>query len=53
MNGIGDRCAEYGYGGVANSRHIDFVKGANITRFNKVTDAMQPTASFSRFFQHV
>ena len=27
----GDRCADYG--GVASSKHIDYVKGANIARF--------------------
>ncbi len=38
MKGIHDRCAEYG--GVAGSKHIDYVKGANIAGFKKVADAM-------------
>jgi glutamate dehydrogenase (NADP+) len=38
MNGIHHRCAEYG--GVAGSKHIDYVKGANIAGFKKVADAM-------------
>jgi glutamate dehydrogenase (NADP+) len=38
MNGIHDRCAEYG--GVASGKHIDYVKGANIAGFKKVADAM-------------
>ncbi len=38
MKGIHDRCAEYG--NVAGSKHIDYVKGANIAGFKKVADAM-------------
>jgi glutamate dehydrogenase (NADP+) len=38
MNDIYPRCAEYG--GVAGSKHIDYVKGANIAGFKKVADAM-------------
>jgi glutamate dehydrogenase (NADP+) len=38
MKGIHDRCAEYG--AVAGSKHIDYVKGANIAGFKKVADAM-------------
>jgi glutamate dehydrogenase (NADP+) len=38
MNGIHERCAEYG--GRAGSDHIDYVRGANIAGFKKVADAM-------------
>lgn len=38
MLGIHNRCAEYG--GKAGSKHIDYVKGANIAGFKKVADAM-------------
>ncbi|TAK98907.1 MAG: NADP-specific glutamate dehydrogenase [Rhodospirillaceae bacterium] len=38
MQGIHDRCAEYG--GAAGSKYIDYVKGANIAGFKKVADAM-------------
>jgi glutamate dehydrogenase (NADP+) len=38
MDGIHDRCAEYG--GKAGSDHIDYVRGANIAGFKKVADAM-------------
>lgn len=38
MKGIHDRSAEFG--GVAGSKHIDYVKGANIAGFKKVADAM-------------
>jgi glutamate dehydrogenase (NADP+) len=36
--GIHERCVEHG--GVAGSRHIDYVRGANIAGFKKVADAM-------------
>jgi len=38
MRGIHDRCVEYG--GVAGSKDVDYVKGANIAGFVKVADAM-------------
>ena len=38
MMGIHNRCAEYG--GKAGSKHIDYVRGANIAGFKKVADAM-------------
>jgi len=38
MAGIHSRCAEYG--GKAGTKHIDYVKGANIAGFKKVADAM-------------
>lgn len=38
MQGIHDRCVQYG--GTADSKHIDYVKGANIAGFKKVADAM-------------
>ena len=38
MKGIHDRCVEHG--GIAGSKHIDYVKGANIAGFVKVADAM-------------
>jgi glutamate dehydrogenase (NADP+) len=38
MNGIHERCAEYG--GRAGTDHIDYVRGANIAGFKKVADAM-------------
>ncbi len=38
MHGIHERCAEYG--GKAGSKHIDYVRGANIAGFKKVADAM-------------
>lgn len=38
MAGIHHRCVEHG--GVAGSKHIDYVKGANIAGFKKVADAM-------------
>ena len=38
MQGIHERCAEYG--GKAGSKHIDYVRGANIAGFKKVADAM-------------
>jgi glutamate dehydrogenase (NADP+) len=38
MAGIHERCAEHG--GKAGSKHIDYVRGANIAGFKKVADAM-------------
>ena len=38
MTGIHRSCAEYG--GEAGSKHIDYVRGANIAGFKKVADAM-------------
>lgn len=38
MQGIHDRCVQYG--GTKDSKHIDYVKGANIAGFKKVADAM-------------
>ena len=38
MMGIHRSCAEYG--GEAGSKHIDYVRGANIAGFKKVADAM-------------
>ena len=38
MQGIHDRCVEHG--GIPGSKHIDYVKGANIAGFVKVADAM-------------
>jgi glutamate dehydrogenase (NADP+) len=38
MTGIHDRCAEYG--GKSGTKHIDYVRGANIAGFKKVADAM-------------
>ena len=38
MAGIHKSCAEYG--GEAGSKHIDYVRGANIAGFKKVADAM-------------
>jgi glutamate dehydrogenase (NADP+) len=38
MRGIHDRCVEYG--GRPRSKHIDYVRGANIAGFVKVADAM-------------
>ena len=38
MTGIHDRCVEYG--GAAGTKHIDYVRGANIAGFKKVADAM-------------
>ncbi len=38
MSGIHKSCAEYG--GEAGSKHIDYVRGANIAGFKKVADAM-------------
>ena len=38
MMGIHNRCAEYG--GKAGTKHIDYVRGANIAGFKKVADAM-------------
>jgi glutamate dehydrogenase (NADP+) len=38
MQGIHDRCAEYG--SRAGTDHIDYVRGANIAGFKKVADAM-------------
>lgn len=38
MQEIHDRCVQYG--GTKDSKHIDYVKGANIAGFKKVADAM-------------
>jgi glutamate dehydrogenase (NADP+) len=38
MHDIHARCVEYG--GAAGTRHIDYVRGANIAGFKKVADAM-------------
>lgn len=38
MKGIHDRCVEYG--GASGTKHIDYVRGANIAGFKKVADAM-------------
>jgi glutamate dehydrogenase (NADP+) len=38
MEGIHNSCVEYG--GTAGSKHIDYVRGANIAGFKKVADAM-------------
>ena len=38
MTGIHDRCVAYG--GAAGTKHIDYVRGANIAGFKKVADAM-------------
>jgi glutamate dehydrogenase (NADP+) len=38
MTGIHQRCVEYG--GSAGTKHIDYVRGANIAGFKKVADAM-------------
>ena len=38
MSDIHGRCAEYG--GTAGSKHIDYVRGANVAGFKKVADAM-------------
>lgn len=38
MTSIHDRCVEYG--GSAGTKHIDYVRGANIAGFKKVADAM-------------
>jgi glutamate dehydrogenase (NADP+) len=38
MIGIHDRCVAYG--GTAGTKHIDYVRGANIAGFKKVADAM-------------
>ena len=38
MAGIHNSCVEYG--GTAGSKHIDYVRGANIAGFKKVADAM-------------
>jgi glutamate dehydrogenase (NADP+) len=38
MGDIHGRCADYG--GTAGSKHIDYVRGANVAGFKKVADAM-------------
>ena len=38
MAGIHSSCVEYG--GSAGTKHIDYVRGANIAGFKKVADAM-------------
>jgi glutamate dehydrogenase (NADP+) len=38
MKGIHESCVEYG--GAAGTKHIDYVRGANIAGFKKVADAM-------------
>ncbi len=38
MEGIHNSCVEYG--GAAGTKHIDYVRGANIAGFKKVADAM-------------
>ncbi|WP_296717528.1 NADP-specific glutamate dehydrogenase [Erythrobacter sp.] len=40
MEGIHEKCVEYGDEGAKNGGYVDYVKGANIAGFKKVADAM-------------